>query len=296
MSSLQPALIPPHPMTEILSYQFFQNALLGALLASVLCAVVGTYVVTRRMVIAGGGMAHASLGGVGMGAYFGFPPLAGAAAVAVASGFAIQWLSGRRQVREDSAVAMLWTLGMALGILFAYMAPGFMTDLPSYLFGDILSISRADLAVLGALTVVAVMLHASLRRTIMSVASDRDFARTQGLPVRAVESAMTVLTALTIVGCLHMVGIVMVVSLLSVPQATAALWARTYGRMVWLSAVLAYAGCLGGLALSYWADVPGGAAIIVVSIGIYALGRAIKALKKKISLKEPSQNNDSITN
>ena len=275
MSSLQPALIPPHPMTEILSYQFFQNALLGALLASVLCAVVGTYVVTRRMVIAGGGMAHASLGGVGMGAYFGFPPLAGAAAV---------------------AVAMLWTLGMALGILFAYMAPGFMTDLPSYLFGDILSISRADLAVLGALTVVAVMLHASLRRTIMSVASDRDFARTQGLPVRAVESAMTVLTALTIVGCLHMVGIVMVVSLLSVPQATAALWARTYGRMVWLSAVLAYAGCLGGLALSYWADVPGGAAIIVVSIGIYALGRAIKALKKKISLKEPSQNNDSITN
>ena len=266
----------------IYDYSFFQNALLGSLLASVLCAIVGTYVVTRRLVIAGGGMAHASLGGVGMGAYFGFSPLLGAAAFAVASGFGIGWLSRQRNVREDSAIAMLWTFGMALGILFAYMAPGFMTDLPSYLFGNILSISHSDLIVLGALTAVALAVQTVLRRTLVSVACDRDFARTQGLPVRAVETLMTVLMALSIVGCLHMVGIVMVVSLLSVPQATAALWVRTYGRMVWLSAAFAYAGCLGGLALSYWADVPGGASIIVVSIGIYALCRAWGAVASRL--------------
>lgn len=256
---------------------FLQNALIGALLASLLCAIVGTYVVTRRMVIAGGGMAHASLGGVGMGAYWGFSPLAGAAVFAVASGFGIQWLSRQRNVREDSAIAMLWTLGMALGILFAYLAPGFMTDLPSYLFGNILSISSTDLQLLGVLVIVALALHLFLRRTIVSVASDRDFARTQGLPVVVIESAMTVLTALTIVGCLHMVGIVMVVSLLSVPQATAAIWVRTYGRMVWLSAFFAYAGCLGGLGLSYWADVPGGASIILVSIGLYGFCRLLRS-------------------
>ena len=129
----------------LLTYTFFQNALIGALLASVLCAIIGTYVVTRRMVIAGGGMAHASLGGVGLGAYFGFSPLLGAALFATLSGLGIRWISGKRAVREDSAIALLWTLGMALGILFAYLAPGFMTDLPSYLFGDILSISHADL-------------------------------------------------------------------------------------------------------------------------------------------------------
>lgn len=261
----------------ILTYTFFQNALLGALLASVLCAVVGTYVVSRRMVIVGGGMAHASLGGVGMGAYFGFPPLLGAAIFAVASGFGIRWTATHRGAREDSAVAMIWTFGMAVGILFSYLAPGFMTDLPSYLFGDILSISRTDLVVLGVLTLLAVTLYVLFRSTVVSVACDRNFALTQGLPVRTVETALIVLTALSIVGCLHMVGIVMVISLLSVPQMTAALFARTYHSIVCLSAVFSYLSCLSGLVLSYYADVPGGASIIVVSIVVYALCRAIKS-------------------
>lgn len=265
-------------MTELLEYTFFQHALLGSLLASVLCAVIGTYVVTRRMVIAGGGMAHASLGGVGMGAYFGFSPLAGAAVFAVASGFFIRFLGKKRNVREDSAIALIWTFGMAVGILFAYLAPGFMTDLPSYLFGDILSISTADLGWLGGLTAATVLLFLLLRRPIIAVACDSDFAHTQGLPVNLLEGMMMVLTALTIVGCLHMVGIVMVVSLLSVPQMTAALFVRTYGRMVVWSAVFAYIGCLGGLVLSYLADVPGGASVIVVSIALYAVLRTIKTL------------------
>lgn len=262
----------------IFTYAFFQNALIGALLASVLCAIVGTYVVTRRTVIAGGGMAHASLGGVGMGAYFGFSPLLGAAVFAVASGFGIRWLSRERRVREDSVIAMLWTFGMALGILFAYLTPGFMTDLSAYLFGDILSISRADLWVLLVLTLVTLAFYVLLRRPLISVACDRDFARTQGIPVNVMESVMTILVALTIVGCLHIVGIVMVISLLSVPQMTAALFVRTYGRMVWLSALFAYAGCVGGLMLSYWAAIPGGASVILTSISIYALCRAIKSL------------------
>lgn len=265
----------------LLDYTFFQNALLGALLASVLCAIVGTYVVTRRMVIAGGGMAHASLGGVGMAAYWGFPPLLGAAVFAVLSGFGIKWLSSKRTVREDSAIAMLWTFGMALGIMFAYLTPGFMTDLPSYLFGDILSISHTDIVMLGILTFMAVLLYVLLRRSVISVACDRDFARTQGLPVGVIEGAMTLLMALAIVGCLHMVGIVMVISLLSVPQMTAALFASTYQRMVWLSAVFAYAGCVGGLLLSYYADVPGGASIILTSIGIYAVCRIIKSVLRR---------------
>lgn len=260
----------------ILHYAFFQHALLGSLLASILCALVGTYVVTRRMVIAGGGMAHASLGGVGVAAYLGVSPLAGAAVAAVVSGFGIRWLSRRHRVREDSAIAMLWTFGMAVGVLFAYLTPGFMTDLPAYLFGDILSISRSDLWLLGVLTLFAVLLFVLALRPIEAVACDADFARTRGIPVAALESLLMVLTALTIVGCLHMVGIIMVVSLLSVPQMTAALFARTFARMALLSALFGYAGCLGGLWLSYAADVPGGAGIIVVSVAMYLLMRIMK--------------------
>ena len=192
-------------------------------------------------------MAHASLGGVGLGAYFGFPPLWGATLFALGSGLCIRWLSGKRTVREDAAIAMLWTFGMALGILFAYLTPGFMTDLPSYLFGNILSISTTDLLLLGSLTLVTFLFYVLCQRAIICIACDRDFARTQGLPVTLIESILTLLTALTIVGCLHLVGIVMVISLLSVPQMTAALFVHTFQRQVLLSALFAYIGCVGGL-------------------------------------------------
>ena len=125
---------------------------------------------------------------------------------------------------------------------------------------------------------MVVVLYLLLRGTIVSIACDRDFARTQGLPVCAVETLFTLLTALTIVACLHLVGIIMVVSLLSVPQLTASLFVRRYDSMVWLSAVWGFVACVAGLCLSYWFDVPSGAAIILVGIAIYALARAIKSL------------------
>lgn len=262
----------------LVEYTFFQHALIGALLASLLCAMIGTYVVTRRLVIAGGGVAHASLGGVGLGAYFGFSPLLGAAAFALFTGFGIEWLGRRREVREDSAIALLWTFGMSVGILFAYLAPGFMTELSSYLFGDVLSISTADLYAAGALTAVCTLFFGCFLRPIVTIAYDRDFARTQGLPVRAFETALTALTALTVVCCLQIVGIILVVALLSIPQLTAALFVRTFRGMIWLSGLCAYTACLGGLAMSYFFNVPSGASIIVVAVAQYLLLKILNGL------------------
>ena len=270
-------------MLSILSYTFFHNALLGALLSSGLCACIGTYVVTRRLVIAGGGMAHASLGGVGMGAYWGFSPIFGAACFALASGLGIDWLSRKREVRGDRAIAMIWTLGMSIGILFAYLAPGFMTDLPTYLFGDILTISHSDLLAMGLLTAVTLLFFFLFERSIITLAYDSDFARTQGLPVRTLETILTALPALTLVGCLRMVGIVMVISLLSIPQLTAAVFTRTFRGMILWSMGVGFADCLGGLSLSYILKVPSGAAIIVVSVVLYFVVRAIKALFQRFS-------------
>lgn len=261
----------------IFGYTFFQHALIGGLLACLLCAMVGTYVVTRRTVIAGGGMAHASLGGVGISAYFGFPPLLGAAVFALGTGVSIDLLARRGRMREDSVVAMLWTFGMSVGILFAYLTPGFVTDLQAYLFGDILSITRTDIAVVGTLTLAAGAFFACCSDCIAAVAYDRDFAVTQGLPVRFIENVMTALTALTIVASLRMVGIVQVVSLLAVPQMTASLFTRTFRGMATASAGIGYAGCVGGLLTSYLCNVPSGASIILFSITIFFVCKAIKA-------------------
>ena len=160
---------------NILEYSFFQNALLGSLLASVLCGFIGTYIVTRRLVFISGGITHASFGGIGLGVFLGINPILSAMVFSVLSAFGVQWMSRRGDVREDSAIAVFWTFGMSLGIICCFLSPGFMPDLPSFLFGSILTISQADLWLLAALLVVVVLVFALLYRTILSVAFDVDF-------------------------------------------------------------------------------------------------------------------------
>ena len=122
---------------NILEYSFFQNALLGSLLASVLCGFIGTYIVTRRLVFISGGITHASFGGIGLGVFLGINPILSAMVFSVLSAFGVQWMSRRGDVREDSAIAVFWTFGMSLGIICCFLSPGFMPDLPSFLFGSL---------------------------------------------------------------------------------------------------------------------------------------------------------------
>lgn len=263
---------------DILNYSFFQNALLGSLLASIVCGIIGTYIVTRRLVFISGGITHASFGGIGLGVYMGIEPILSAMIFAVGSACGVQWVSRRGDIREDSAIALFWTFGMSVGVICCFLTPGFMPDLSSYLFGSILTIGRADLLMLTALAVVVAVVFMLLRRVIVGVAFDPVFARSQGLPVTAIEYMMMALIALTIVAVLRMVGIVLAISLLTVPQMTANLFTCDYGRMVWLSIVVGCVCCVAGLMVSYWLSVPSGASIIFVSILIYAVLKAIKNL------------------
>ena len=263
---------------ELLQYTFFQHALLGSLLASIICGLVGTYIVTRRLVFISGGLTHASFGGIGLGLYMGIPPLLPAAAFAVLSAFGVEWLSKRKDMREDSAIAVFWALGMAVGIIFTFLSPGYAPDLSAYLFGNILTITRGDLVLPAVLAVVMGGFFALCLRTIVSVAFDREFARSQGLPVQALEYVLMMFTALTIVACLRMVGIVLVISLLTIPQMTANLFSHRFHRIIWLSIGIGYLSCLGGLLLSFYLNVPSGASIIFFSILIYAVCKMGKTL------------------
>lgn len=262
-------------MSELLGYTFFRYALVAALLTGVLCACVGTYVVTRRMSLVSGGIAHSSLGGVGMGAWLGFSPVAGAAVFALLSGFVIRWLSRRRGVREDSAIAMVWTFGMSVGIITAYLAPSFLPELPSFLFGNILTVSFPDILGLLVLTLAAVAFFALCLPQIVAVAFDYDFALTQHIRAGLIDAVMTALVALTVVACLKVVGIIMVIALLSVPQVTANVFSNSFRGIVVLSAAISVFNCLTGFAVSYALNVPCGASIIIVSLIIYVLAKAI---------------------
>ena len=263
---------------DLLQYTFFQHALLGSLLASIACGLVGTYIVTRRLVFISGGLTHASFGGIGLGLYTGIPPILSAAVFAVLSAFGVEWLSKRKDMREDSAIAVFWTLGMALGIMFTFLSPGFAPDLSAYLFGNILTITAGDIALLGMLSVVLAVFFGLYLRPIVSIAFDREFARSQGLPVAFFEYTLMMFIALTIVACLRMVGIVLVISLLTIPQMTANLFSHRFHRIIWLSIGIGYLSCLGGLLLSFYLNVPSGASIIFFSILIYAVCKTGKSL------------------
>lgn len=266
---------------DILQYTFFQHALLGSLLASILCGIIGTYIVTRRLVFISGGLTHASFGGIGLGVYFGIPPILSAAIFAVLSGFGVQWLKRRSDIREDSAIAIFWTLGMSVGIIFSFMSPSFMPDLSSYLFGNVLTISVPDLFWLGLLTLVTVLVFAVFLRPIMYVAFDDQFARSQGMHVDWIDYLMMGLIALSIVACLRMVGIVLVLSLLTIPQSTANLFSLNYKHIIGYSILIGYLSCLGGLFFSYTYNVPSGASIIFVSIVIYTVCKVLTSLIKR---------------
>ncbi len=274
---------------NILEYTFFQNALLGSFLASILCGLIGTYIVTRRLVFISGGITHASFGGIGLGVVLGISPILSAMGFSILSAFGVQWMSHRGDVREDSAIAVFWTFGMSLGIICCFLSPGFMPDLPSFLFGSILTIGEADLWLLGTLVVLVAVVFVLLYRTILSVAFDANFARSQRLPVDFIEYLMMALIAMTIVATLRMVGIVLSISLLTIPQMTANTLTHDFKRIIAWSIVIGWIDCLLGLSLSYSLNVPSGASIIFVSILVYLVAKVGRVLhnqsKRKIETK-----------
>ena len=249
--------------SELFQYEFFRNALAGVSLISVACALIGVYVVTRRMVFIAGGITHTCFGGLGLGYFMGWNPLVTAAAFAVSGGLAVNGMA-RRNVREDSAIAVVWALGMALGILFVFLTPGYVPELNSFLFGNVLMITRMDLWIFGGFATVSVALFAIFGRVIVAVSFDEDFARTRHLPVAAVNAVMIVMTSVCIVLTIKMIGVMLLMSLMSLPQLAAEGLTRRYNGMMVLSGLISLAGCIGGLWLSVLIDVPASAEIVII--------------------------------
>jgi zinc transport system permease protein len=232
-------------MGELLGYSFFLNALCGVLIIAVAAAMVGTYIVARRLVAISGGVTHACFGGLGLGYYLGISPIAMAGVFAVVSSLGVEWLSSRHRVREDSAIAVVWSLGMAAGVLFVFLTPGYVPELNSFLFGNILNISSGDLWMFGIYTVLLGGFFAWKYREIVTCAFDRDFAKVAGLPVRFITVTMTVMVALCIVLTIRLVGVMLLMSMLSLPQMTAEVFTRRFGGMMWVSVLVSAAGWIG---------------------------------------------------
>ena len=248
---------------EIFRYEYLMNALLAAVFAGITCGIVGTYVVARRMVFLCGGVTHASFGGLGIAVYMGANPIAGAMVFAVLSALGIEWAGDRGRIREDSAIGIIWSVGMAVGALFMSLTPGYTSgDLSSYMFGSIVTVTTRDVATLGVLTLFCIVGAVLWWRPVMYLAFDRDFAASQGIATRAASYIMAVIVALTIVLSIRVMGIVLLLSLFTIPAVTANAMTKSYAAITRWAAVLAVAGAVVGLFISYNLEVPPGASII----------------------------------
>ena len=253
-------------LENIFAYDFLVNAFVASILSGITCGIVGCYVVARRKVFLSSGITHASFGGLGIALYAGLNPILGALLFAIISSVGIEYASRRGGVREDSAVGIIWSVGMAIGALFMSLRPGYATDLTSYLFGNILLVDNRDIVWLTLLTLFVVIGAIIWLRRIMFIAFDEDFARSQAIAVTAVSYIMAIIIAITIVLSIKVMGIILLLSLTTIPVVIANSLTKDYRKIAILSATIAVVGNIAGFLLSYHYDIPTGSCIIFILV------------------------------
>ncbi len=270
---------------DIFEYRYLANALLAAIFAGIIGGIIGTYIVTRRLVFLCGGITHASFGGLGIALYTGVNPLGGALIFAILSALGIEWASTNGKIREDSAIGIVWSIGMAIGALFMSLTPGYTSgDLSSYMFGSIITVTSSDVTAMGILAIFCIIGTMLLWRNIMYTAFDRDFSSSQGIATRIVSYALMVIVAIAIVMAIRIMGIVLLLSLFTIPAVAANSLTKSYASISFWAAIIATLSAIVGLVASYnWEIPPGTSIIFTLTIVLFAAKLYIFA-KQKLTL------------
>jgi len=252
-------------MLEVLQYEFIQNAIIAGLLVSFASGIIGSLIVVNRMVFLAGGIAHTSYGGIGLAVYFGLPIFLGASVFAVFAALLMAMITLNQRDKIDTFIGLIWAVGMAIGIIFVDLTPGYNVDLMSYLFGSILAVGSEDLNYMGILLGAIITIVTLFYREILAVSYDSQYASLRGINVKFFYTLILVLSALTVVIAIKVVGLILVIALLTIPIYIAEKLSNSLGMMMFTSGVLSSIFTLAGLFFSYQFDVTSGASIILVS-------------------------------
>jgi len=256
---------------DILDYIFMQRALITAVLVGGVCAVVGVYIVLKKMAFIGAGISHSAFGGVALGFFFGLNPVTVAVPFCLATALAIGWVSRRGRISEDTAIGIFFAGTMALGVLFIGLSRGYNVDLFGYLFGSILSVSNSDLWLILGLSLAVIGIILLFFKELLFLSFDEEIAKVSGLPVTALYYLLLSLIALTIIISIKIVGIILVSALLVIPAAAAYQVTRRFGTMTLVSIIFGVVSGVAGLFLSYYLDLASGATIVLVATVIFCL-------------------------
>lgn len=263
---------------SILNYSFMQNALMAALVASLICGIIGTIIVEKQLVSMSGGIAHASFGGIGLGYLLGIEPIIGGLFVATGASLAVGQIQRRTKTKADTVVSMMWSAGMAAGILFIALTPGYPPDMTSYLFGDILTVNDTYLRIMVGLALIMMVIVGMFYNYFKLYLFDEEYAKILKINVVAIETVLYMMIAFSIVVLIKVVGIILALALLTIPTASAKLFSFTLNRIMVYATGFSVLYSLLGLTISYYLNIPSGASIILVSITFYAILAGVKKI------------------
>ena len=251
-------------MMEFWQFEFMRNALAAGLLAGVICGVMGSLVVVNRIVFLSGGIAHTAYGGIGMAFYFGWPYLAGAIGFSFGAAMIMAGVSIGAKHRADTIIGVIWAVGMAVGVIFVDLTPGYNTDLMSYLFGGILAVPKSDIGVMLAVALIITALATLYYHDLLALSYDEEFARIRGVPTRAFYFVMVGVLAVTVVLVIRVTGLILVIALLTIPPYIMEKRVKSLAGMMIGSSILGAVFIVSGLWLSWSFNFTSGAAIIMV--------------------------------
>lgn len=253
-------------LSALFEYQFLQNALAACILASIVCGIIGVIIVEKKLVMMSGGIAHTAYGGVGFGYLLGFEPIIGAFLFSIAAAFGIGFIKRKGGMRSDVLIGLFWSAGMALGVIFISLMPGYPPDLNSYLFGNILSVTKMDLILMLIMTILVIIIVVSLFNYWKAYLFDDEFAAIIGIKTRFLEYLLLIMVAMTVVVLIRVVGIIMVLALLTAPAATSAIMTKELKSRIMIAIIASVVFCVSGLWVSYILNMSSGACIVIMSV------------------------------
>jgi ABC-type Mn2+/Zn2+ transport system permease subunit len=266
---------------ELLGYTFMQRALMASLLIGTVTAIIGVYVVLRGLAFIGAGIAHASFGGVALGFLLGVNPVLSAVVFCLGTAWAIAWTSRRTEVREDTAIGIFFAATMAMGILFIGLMGEYNVDLFGYLFGSVLSVSREDLWLSGALGVGVLAAVGLFFKELLLITFDPEMAEVSGIPARALYVLLLSVMAVTIVLAIKVVGIILVSAMLIIPAAAAYQLTEDFRAMMAAAVLIGNVSAVAGLFLSYRLDTASGATMVLTATAVFFLTAILSPRRRR---------------
>lgn len=255
----------------ILAYRFIQYAIYASILSGILSALIGVIIVEKKLVMMTGGIAHTSYGGVGFAYFIGIQPLLGAMMMAIIASFGIGAIKRQGKAKSDLAIGLFWSFGMALGILFIGLTPGYPPNVQSFLFGNILSVNTFDLRILLLTTIVIMLVIVPFMHVWKLYAFDEEYARIRGLNVTLLDYLFFFLIGIGVVSLIKVIGIIMVIALFTAPVAIAELFTKQFQGRIIVTMLISILTFLLGLFISYVINVPTGAVMIILFVIFYVL-------------------------